>query len=570
MKNILPTRADPSQPPAGSDDKDHSIGWAKGTVDGNRPYWAELWAEDGITMITIYLSSDGLEFGERKPMQDTFPGNQVVVGDEKVAKNFLEKEGLFKFEEKHFITPCIYTDENGEFWSINIVVGNENEVYCDSQFTFSPYGKNGWGIKREQISEFLKGIEADPAQLSNFIKALSFPVGHVMGQTDFVSWDEMKRNSFDENTLGQIAEQTREWRGDRTPDTPMYWAYEFVAISLESAATNDPVAAECEKLIDGLIKKSIQDFPIPNRKPPTDDTSQRSIPEKKTPISKGSLLDTGLNGDDPYAEHVVTIVKGLKAVAAMEGASTQLKDNWSIIINWSEMDAGEKSGQTQLHIIERAYKAYLAIGIAPSVKLAPLFEEASKHYKAAGYDLKPDKPPAEILQAFGRLLASEMEIDEKRTHDEGQSLQTPSSKQPTKNIISWKRKALIVWGVLSFLFILFAANNVGWYDLTHSQDVIFQLFIIIIGLFFVVYLIGWMVNRFLPNQFTLYTKKTIATALIWVLAVGTWAHFFGEDFFYGDGEEYFMEQFIFFPPVVIIIVAILWRWATRTPNEKEG
>ena len=65
----LPTRANPELPPAEAPDADdHSIGWAKGEISDGRPYWAECWAQDGITMITIYLSSEGLKFGEDHPL----------------------------------------------------------------------------------------------------------------------------------------------------------------------------------------------------------------------------------------------------------------------------------------------------------------------------------------------------------------------------------------------------------------------------------------------------------------------------------------------------------------------
>ena len=141
----LPTRACPENSPETLGTDKHSIGWAKGKISDGRPYWAECWAQDGITMLTIYLSSDGLKLGDDHSLQDDLPESidlpeKVIVGDVKVAKDFLEKERLIRFRDNCFVTPCRFSDDNGDFWSINIIVGNDDEVYCDSQFSIFPYG----------------------------------------------------------------------------------------------------------------------------------------------------------------------------------------------------------------------------------------------------------------------------------------------------------------------------------------------------------------------------------------------------------------------------------------------
>jgi hypothetical protein len=79
-------------------------------------------------------------------------------------------------------------------------------------------------------------------------------------------------------------------------------------------------------------------------------------------------------------------------------------------------------------------------------------------------------------------------------------------------------------------------------------------------------LIFWTVGRYPPSQLSPYAKKAIACAFIWIMVVGTWAWFFGEDFFYEDDH---MVQFIFFPPAVIIVAAMLWRWAAGTSAARE-
>lgn len=38
-----------------------NIGWNCGLIDEKRPYFCELWAQSGITMLTVFLSSNGIE-----------------------------------------------------------------------------------------------------------------------------------------------------------------------------------------------------------------------------------------------------------------------------------------------------------------------------------------------------------------------------------------------------------------------------------------------------------------------------------------------------------------------------
>ena len=46
--------------PSREETDDVNIGWDCGFI-GKRPYFLECWATDGITMITIFLSTTGIE-----------------------------------------------------------------------------------------------------------------------------------------------------------------------------------------------------------------------------------------------------------------------------------------------------------------------------------------------------------------------------------------------------------------------------------------------------------------------------------------------------------------------------
>ena len=90
-----------------------NIGWNCGFV-GNRPYFMELWATDGITILTILLSTIGIE--------------DYSVSD---LETMLIDEGDIYSRKEGYISPGRvpkYIDRNGnEFFSINVTVGIEDE-----------------------------------------------------------------------------------------------------------------------------------------------------------------------------------------------------------------------------------------------------------------------------------------------------------------------------------------------------------------------------------------------------------------------------------------------------------
>ncbi|MBO4782643.1 MAG: hypothetical protein J5522_09615 [Lachnospiraceae bacterium] len=91
---------------------DVNIGWNCDFI-GNRPYFLECWATSGITMITIFISTIGIEDYTLKDME-----------------NLLINEGKVYSKLPGYIPPEIgqFTDSSGnEFYSVNIVAGEEDE-----------------------------------------------------------------------------------------------------------------------------------------------------------------------------------------------------------------------------------------------------------------------------------------------------------------------------------------------------------------------------------------------------------------------------------------------------------
>ena len=91
---------------------DVNIGWNCGFID-SRPYFYELWSTDGLTMLTIFLSTSGIEDYEICDLE------KMLIDD---AEIYGKKEG--------YVSPSvlkIVDSKNNEFFSINIVVGTEDE-----------------------------------------------------------------------------------------------------------------------------------------------------------------------------------------------------------------------------------------------------------------------------------------------------------------------------------------------------------------------------------------------------------------------------------------------------------
>ena len=85
-----------------------SIGWNAGLLDGNRPYFADCWAIDQVTMLTFYLCTKDIEGASPEFLAQLFIDSGY----------FWPKEG---YKPPYVRT---FTDKNGnEFYSINLGVG---------------------------------------------------------------------------------------------------------------------------------------------------------------------------------------------------------------------------------------------------------------------------------------------------------------------------------------------------------------------------------------------------------------------------------------------------------------
>lgn len=95
-----------------TEDGDVNIGWNCGFI-GDRPYFMEAWATEGITMITIFVSTERIE---------DYTAEEVEKMLTDVAGIYSKKEGADK------ASVLTMHDSNGnEFFSVNVVVGMPDE-----------------------------------------------------------------------------------------------------------------------------------------------------------------------------------------------------------------------------------------------------------------------------------------------------------------------------------------------------------------------------------------------------------------------------------------------------------
>lgn len=111
-EQYLPMVDRTGETPARNEYGEYNIGWNAGLLEENRPYFVECWAVDQITMLTIYVSTKGIEDKTAEELDQWF-----------------QEIGYFSYRDKKYYPAEIRTFNNpkgDEFFSINITVGVED------------------------------------------------------------------------------------------------------------------------------------------------------------------------------------------------------------------------------------------------------------------------------------------------------------------------------------------------------------------------------------------------------------------------------------------------------------
>lgn len=100
------------------------LGWNEGYFSDGRPYRAECWTENGITILTFFFSTAGIE---------NLSSPQF--------KEFFEREGVIRFlsDKAHLAAAPISDASNNDMWSVSVVVGDEGGTYIEDSLSLRAY-----------------------------------------------------------------------------------------------------------------------------------------------------------------------------------------------------------------------------------------------------------------------------------------------------------------------------------------------------------------------------------------------------------------------------------------------
>lgn len=130
---------------------------------------------------------------------------------------------------------------------------------------------------------------------------------------------------------------------------------------------------------------------------------------------KTKPINTDAN-PDLMADSIIHFVHMLRDTALNNNAPDDAKKDWKVIADWLDCSSGHLTAEHN-EKIANAWKAYHAIGMAPSVKLQKTFDYFRHQYKSSGFDVDTNKASMEVMNVFHRMLATDEEIARKRKFD---------------------------------------------------------------------------------------------------------------------------------------------------------
>ena len=114
-----------------------NLGFSEGVFFDGRPFLAELWATEGITMVTVFFSSIGFK-------ADAIEKETSACDPEATAevREYLKTLGALKYRskkhDKNFQLALLYDNSGHKMLSCNIAIGvdYESKPYADMGFSF--------------------------------------------------------------------------------------------------------------------------------------------------------------------------------------------------------------------------------------------------------------------------------------------------------------------------------------------------------------------------------------------------------------------------------------------------
>lgn len=163
----------------------------------------------------------------------------------------------------------------------------------------------------------------------------------------------------------------------------------------------------------------------------------------------------------------------LKNLAQSENAPESTTSSWAVIAGWLRVNDAELSS-AQVDRFDRAWRAYLTIGAAPSSKLEAKFEEVSKEIRRRGLGAGRKYLPDDVKNVFDMWLTAEDQIAAKLRHERSRGRPrifrtlNAKEKRPTSDI---SRK---IMNRTTRILTVFSVGWLAWVSFRTSDD--YQLF----------------------------------------------------------------------------------------------
>ena len=132
------------------DDPEYNLGWDTGLVEGNRPYFMECWVSNGITMITFFISTKGIENASTEDLVKLL----TAAGLFRLYDPDNPRTSVMKYED----------DSENEFFSINVIVGMENETYLDGGMMYPYEPLNEYNSRKAKADKHDGSADDQPDQ----------------------------------------------------------------------------------------------------------------------------------------------------------------------------------------------------------------------------------------------------------------------------------------------------------------------------------------------------------------------------------------------------------------------
>ncbi|RBH58401.1 MULTISPECIES: hypothetical protein [Pseudomonas] len=158
-----------------------------------------------------------------------------------------------------------------------------------------------------------------------------------------------------------------------------------------------------------------------------------------------------------FADAGIFYIRALRELAQDNDAKGSIRKDWATIREWLGCHDNELTTKYE-EKVGKAWRAYLALGLAPSQILQSVFDLTHALYKNS--DLKHDRPPVEVMNVFDRMLATDDQISLKRVNDlatERQKLAQIIQNLPRKSKQGWWRRQSRSFRGWAFVSIAWAA-----------------------------------------------------------------------------------------------------------------